>query len=114
MNQAEKTDTDDHRPECSEVDFSGGVRGKYAGRMAQRGATAAIACRQQDDGTWHAYLAAMPSVQAYAETRESAITIVESLAAAAINSQRAPGDVLHTKLDFILVDIDAPTQQKLA
>lgn len=114
MNQAEKTGDDDLRPECPEVDFAGGVRGKYAGRMAQRGATAAIACGQQDDGAWHAYLAAMPTVQAYAESRESAITIVKSLALAAINSQRAPGDALDTKLDFILVDIDAPPQQKLA
>lgn len=106
MKQVENSDTDALCPEFSEVDFAGAVRGKYAGKIAQRGATVAIACRQQTDGRWRAYLPAMSSVQAYAETREGAIGAVKHLAVTAINSRRELGDELPTRLDFILVDPD--------
>lgn len=106
MNQAENCDTDELRPEYSKADFAGFVRGKYAGKIAQRGATAAIACQQQADGRWLAYLAALSSVRADADTREGAIGAVERLAGAAINARRAPGDELRTRLDFIVVDVD--------
>lgn len=52
------------------------------------------------------YLPGMPSVQAYAESREGAIAVVEGMVAAAINSMREPGDESRTKLNFILVDVD--------
>lgn len=106
MNQAENCDTDELRPEYSEADFAGFVRGKYAGKISPLGATVAIACQQQADGRWLAYLLAMSRVQAYADTREGAIGAVELLAAPAINARREPGDELRTALDFIVVDVD--------
>lgn len=109
MNQAENCGADELRPEYSEVDFAGFVRGKYAGKIAQRGATVAISCRQQADGTWLAYLPALSSMQADADTREGAIGAVERLAATAINARREPGDELRTRLDFIVVDVAPAT-----
>jgi predicted RNase H-like HicB family nuclease len=106
MNQAENCDTDELRPEYSDADFVGSVRGKYAGKIAQLGATVAIACQQQADGRWLAYLPAMSRVRAYGETREDAIGAVERLAAPAINSLREPDDELRMRLDVIVVDAD--------
>lgn len=106
MSQAENCDADELRPEYSAADFAGAVRGKYAGKIAQRGATVAIECQQQSDGRWLAYLPAMARVQAYADTRESAIGAVERLAETAISARREVGDELRAELDFIIVDAE--------
>lgn len=106
MNQAENCDADELRPDYSAADFAGFVRGKYAGKISQRGATVAIACQQQGNGRWLAYLPAMSRVHANADTREGAIGAVERLAATAINAEREPGDELRAGIDFIVVDAE--------
>lgn len=112
MNENDREDSGDARPEYSKSDFAAPVRGKYAGKIARLGATVAISCQQQADGRWLAYLLAMSRVQAYADTRESAISAVERLAAPAINARREPGDELRARIDFIVVDV-GPAQLPL-
>jgi predicted RNase H-like HicB family nuclease len=108
MKQAENTDQDELRPEYDAADLVGGVRGKYAGRLPKHRITVSIECEQQPDGQWLARAPALPEAAGLADSREGAISLVETLAAAAIADQVMLGETPPAGLYFAITTIRTP------
>jgi predicted RNase H-like HicB family nuclease len=112
MNQAEDTDTDELRPEYTSADFASAVRGKYAGKIANRRARVTIECTPQPDGTWYARIPGLPGVGVHADTRESTICSVKGEALAALAERLVHADISPNELDFAVFDMEAALSQQ--
>lgn len=107
MKQAEHADDDELRAEYTVADLADGVRGKYAGRLPKNRITLSIECEQQPGGEWLARAPTLRDVAARADTRDGAIRLVETLAAAVLDEQVARGETPPAGLYFAITTICA-------
>ena len=102
MSQADQNDADDLRPEYTDSDLVGGVRGKYAPRLPVDRLTLALECTEQVDGGWLARIKEFPQLWALDASWDKAVDRVEALAGTLIAGNVERGEMRRTGLNFAI------------
>lgn len=82
------------------LDWSNGVRGKYAGIRPPHHITVSIEVKQTSDGQWSAGSTEFPDAIGVSGDAKSALRKAEALIAAVVEDRSARGEIPPTGLNF--------------
>jgi hypothetical protein len=99
MSKVEQFD-DDIRPEY--LDWSGAVKGKFAGRRPAHQITVSIQVMQLAEDRWRARSAQFPDAIGYGPNADSALDQGEDLISQIIGDRVARGEIPPTGLNFAI------------
>lgn len=102
MRPTDQDDADDLRPEYTDADLVGGVRGKYAPRAPVERLTLSLECIEQGDGRWLAHLKEFSELSALGDSWDNAVDRVQTLAETLIAVRVERGEMPPTGLNFAI------------